>query len=122
MPNRPASNAVRWAAFALAGWMLGSCAAAPLSPTRAGKGPPPSEGRARRAAPPGFAGLADRLRPSVVHVSARIPGVRARRGGPPGGLSTDLREFFDRMFENRGGAGPNETAAAERPPSGGSGT
>jgi serine protease Do len=66
--------------------------------------------------------LANRLRPSVVHVNARIPGVRARRGGPTGGLSTDLKEFFDRMFENPGGAGPDETAAAENPPSGGSGT
>ena len=111
------SNAARWAAFALSGWVLGSCAAGPLSPTRAGQGPPPVEGRARRAAPPGFAGLADRLRPSVVHVSTRNPGVRARRGG----LSTDLREFFDRMFENRDAAGPAETAAGERPSFGGGG-
>ena len=117
MPNRPMSNAARWAAFALSGWVLGSCAAGPLSPTRAGQGPPPVEGRARRAAPPGFAGLADGLRPSVVHVSTRNPGVRARRGG----LSTDLREFFDRMFENRDAAGPAETAAGERPSFGGGG-
>ena len=75
--------------IALAG-TLAACSAEVLPP-------PPPKGSPPPAVPAGIAELAARLRPSVVHISAHKAEGPRRSGRKPGGLATDLREFFDRF-------------------------
>jgi len=56
------------------------------------------------SSPSGFSGLAAQLRPSVVHIRAHKPGASSVGEG----LSIDMREFFGRIFEERGERVPGE--------------
>lgn len=75
--------------------------------------PPPSKDSPLPAVPAGIAELAARLRPSVVHISAHKAEGPRRSGRKPGGLATDLREFFDRFFGRRGELDPEESEGNE---------
>ena len=104
----------------LAGLVLGSCA--PVAPPPPQRERPSGEKALRPPLAPRFAELAARLRPSVVHVRARRPGAPRRRGLETGGLSTDLREFFKRLFGNRRESAPQEPGEAGDDSLGGTGT
>ena len=91
--------------IALAG-TLAACSAEVLPP-------PPPKGSPPPAVPAGIAELAARLRPSVVHISAHKAEGPRRSGRKPGGLATDLREFFDRFFGRRGELDPEESEGNE---------
>ncbi|MFQ5914972.1 MAG: trypsin-like peptidase domain-containing protein [Nitrospinota bacterium] len=101
--------------------VLASCAPAPPLPLPKAR-PGPVEPPARRVLPPGFDELAARLRLSVVHIRARKPGVSVRRGQERGGLSADLREFFDRLFGTPEESGPEKSGDVGGPALRGTGT
>ncbi|MBI2882153.1 MAG: trypsin-like peptidase domain-containing protein [Candidatus Tectomicrobia bacterium] len=105
------------AAGALTGLLVGSCAE--VAPPPPAPPPPGVAASSLQGLPPGFADLAVRLRPSVVHVRAWRSGSPPRKGVDEGGLSADLREFFDRLFGTPGESGAEERGGL---PPGGSGT